>query len=111
MPFLQANHLSELMRKMFPDSEIAQKIKIKKTKASYVMQEGIAWEEVETVSSICGDNKFSIIIDGSTAISVSQILAVVVRFYNNRKVFQYARSQAVLSEKLSESLTGIKLIT
>ena len=79
MPFLQADHLSGLMRKMFPDSKIAQKIRVKKTKSSYVMQEGIAWEEVESLSSICRENKFSIIIDESTDISVSQIVQFLLR--------------------------------
>ncbi|XP_046855931.1 protein ZBED8-like [Xenia sp. Carnegie-2017] len=69
-PFLQADHLSELMKKMFPDSKIAQKMQLKRTKASYVVQEGIAREEWNE----------------STDISVSQILAVVVRFYHERKV-------------------------
>lgn len=58
MPFIQADYLSELMKKMFPCSKIAQKIQIKKTKAWYVLQDGIAQEEVELLSSIFKENKF-----------------------------------------------------
>ena len=92
------------MRKIFPDSEIVQTIKIKKTKASYVMQEGITWEEVESVSSICRDNKFSIIIDESTDISVSQILAIVVRFYHNRKVTDALLAAIEVEDSSAESM-------
>ena len=71
---------------MFPDSKIAQKMQLKKTKASYVLQEGIAREELESLSAICKEDKFSLIIDESTDISVSQILDIVVRYYFQRKV-------------------------
>ena len=44
---------------------------MKKTKASYVMQEGIAWEESQEIAKICKENKFSVMIDESTDVSVS----------------------------------------
>lgn len=84
-PFAQADHLVETMKKMFPDSEIARKLTLKKTKASYVLQEGIAWEERESVAAICRENYFSLIIDENTDVSVSQVLAVMVRYYDKNK--------------------------
>jgi len=78
-PFLQANHLAECCKKMFPDSAIAQKMSLKRTKAAYVMQQGIAYHERLDITSICRNQKFSIIIDESTDISTKQMLAVVVR--------------------------------
>lgn len=36
-PFLQADHLTGVMKRMFPDSKIAQRMKMKRSKASYVM--------------------------------------------------------------------------
>ena len=74
---------------MFPDCEVAQGMNMKKTKASYILQDGIAWEERELIASICKENKFSLIIDECTDVSVSQVLAVMVRFYDKRKMESY----------------------
>lgn len=41
-------------------------------------------EEKELVVSICKKSKFSIITDECTAVSVSQVLAVMVRYYDAR---------------------------
>lgn len=49
------------------------------------MQEGIAWEENLEIARVCRENKFSLLIDESTDISVTQILAVVVRFFDSEK--------------------------
>ena len=54
---------------------------MKRIKASYVMQEGIAVKESESLSAICKKKKFFLLIDESTHISVSQVLAIVVRFF------------------------------
>lgn len=85
MPFHQAEHLSEVVKKMFPKCDVAQKMFMKKTKASYVMQEGIAYEERQEIAKICKENKFSIMIDESTDVSVSQVLAVMIRFFDKAK--------------------------
>ena len=86
-PFLQADHLVECCKRMFPDSIIAQKmtLKLKRSKASYVMQHGIAHHERQRLISKCQRQKFSVIIDESTDVSVSQILAVVVRYFDEEK--------------------------
>ena len=79
-PFLHADHLVECYKKIFPDSAIAQKMSLKRTKAAYVMQQGIAHHERLDVVSICRNQKYSIIIDESTDISTKQMLAIVVRY-------------------------------
>ena len=84
-PFLQADHLVECCKRMFPDSIIAQKMTLKRSKASYVMQHGIAHHERQRLISKCQRQKFSVIIDESTDVSVSQILAVVVRYFDEEK--------------------------
>ena len=58
---------------------------MKRTKISYVMQDGIAFHEKLEVTNICKESKFSIMIDESTDISVTQILAVVVRYFDSNK--------------------------
>ena len=85
MPFSQADHLIEVMKKMFPECDTVKKMTMKKTKVSYVMQYGLASEERQEIVEICRENKFSLMIDESTDISVTQILAVMVRFYDKKK--------------------------
>lgn len=70
---------------MFPECDTVKKMTMKKTKASYVMQYGLAWEERQEIVEIWRENKFSLMIDESTDISVTQILAVMVRFYDKKK--------------------------
>ena len=70
---------------VFPECETAQGMNMRKTKASYILQDGIAWEERESIANICKESKFSLIIDECTDVSISQVLAVVVRFYDEKK--------------------------
>jgi hypothetical protein len=62
MPFRQADHLDETMKKMFPDSAVVKAISMKRTKASYVMQQGMAWEEQRDVSKICSKTNFRLLL-------------------------------------------------
>ena len=52
---------------------------------SYVIQDGIAFHERLSLTAVCQTHKFSIIIDESTDIPVTQILVVVVRYFDLRK--------------------------
>lgn len=49
-----------------------------------MLQESIAWEERESVAAICRGSNFSLIIDESTDVSVSQVLVVMVRYYDEK---------------------------
>ena len=51
---------------------------------SYLVQDGIAFYEKESISQICRNHLFSIIIDESTDVSITQVLAVV-RFFDKDK--------------------------
>lgn len=82
--FSQVNHLLPVI-KMFPECHTAQKMTINTTKAAYTMQDGTVWEESCHISKVCQESKISIVIDESTDISVSQIQAVKVRFYDSKK--------------------------
>jgi len=103
-PFLQADHLTDVMKAMFPDSKIAQKLQMKRTKASYVIQYGIAHEEKRSLASICQDTMFSLIIDESTDVSVEQILAVMVRFFHDSKVFDALLDVVVVDDATARGL-------
>lgn len=69
---------------MFPEFDVAQHMTMKRSKTTHVMQEGISHEERHEVAYICRKHKFSIIIDECTDISVSQILAVVVSYSDEK---------------------------
>ena len=107
-PFSQADHLIECCKQMFPDSVIAQKMSLKRTKAAYVMQYGIAYSERQDVVDICRNQKFSIIVDESTDVSTNQMLAVVVRYCD-------AKTKRVVDSLLDlievEDGTGLGLFT
>ena len=74
-----------MCRIAFPDSEIAKSLSMKKTKLSYIVQDSLAFEESNILADICKNQKFSLIIDECTDISVTQILAVVVRYFDHNK--------------------------
>lgn len=78
--------MSQLFASMFPDSKIAANMQIRRTKASYVLQDGIAHAEKESLSDMLADSNFSLMIDESTDISVTQVLAIVIRFLQNNSV-------------------------
>lgn len=85
VPFAHADHLVEVCKRAFHDSSIAKNVKLHATKASYLIQEGIAYYEKREIVDQCRNEKFSLIIDESTDISVSQVLAVVVRYFDVEK--------------------------
>ena len=85
IPFANIDHLLPVCKAAFPDSKIAEKISMKRTKLSYVIQDGIAFDEKSAIADVCKTQKFSLIIDESTDISVTQILAVVVRYFDLSK--------------------------
>ena len=85
VPFRQADHLVEVIKNMFPKYEPPQNLKLKRTKASYLLQDGIACEEKMLVAKICRNTFFSVIIDECTDVSISQVLAVMVRYFDEDK--------------------------
>ena len=86
IPFRHADHLTSLLSTIFTDSKMAKTMKMKKTKASYIMQYGIAHHEKEYLGSILRKRKFSVMIDETTDVSVTQILAIVARYHHEQKV-------------------------
>ncbi|KAK3871728.1 hypothetical protein Pcinc_023144 [Petrolisthes cinctipes] len=86
MPFSQAEHLATVLKKMFPDSKIARSMSVKRTN-SHVMQESIAHEERDMITKICKENRFSlIVVEESLDIPVSQTLALMVRYFDKKRV-------------------------
>ena len=85
VPHTQADHLIDVIKRAFPDSETAKKCTVKKTKMSYLVHGGLAHYEEKTIVEICRNQPFSIMIDESTDASTTQVLAIVVRYFNTTK--------------------------
>ena len=86
IPYVQCDRIVNACQKAFHDSEIGKKVSLKKTKLSYIVQDGIAYYEKNYLYDVCRNQESSLLIDESTDISVTQILAVVVRFFDNKKL-------------------------
>ena len=72
----------DVCKRVFPDSDIAKKLNFKRTTLSYIIQDGIAYHEKLEINEICRKQKFSVIIDESTDVSVTQVLAIVIRYFD-----------------------------
>ena len=80
--FSASDKFTDMCKSAFSDSQICNKMTIKKTKVSYLIQEGIAYYENVELVEILQNTKFCLLINESTDISVSQVLAIVVRFFD-----------------------------
>lgn len=85
VPAACMDHFMPLLQRVCPDSNIAEQLSMKRTKLSYIIEDGIASHEKDLISEVCRTQKFSVIIDESTDISVTQILAIVVRYFDVKK--------------------------
>lgn len=90
-----ADHASKLFPAMFPDSETAKDLKCSRTKASAILQVVAqeVWKEIS--SNLKKTRFFSLQTDETTDISVTQQLALMVRFFDDcvghvRCVFLYS---------------------
>lgn len=77
------DHLSEICKEIFPDSNIANKLSLKRTKATRVLED-IAKVSQTQIYDDLKENKFSMIIDETTDISTCKSCAIVVKFFNQR---------------------------
>lgn len=82
------DHLSELIGKMFHDSEIAKFFSCKRTKTAQLIYDVMApsfekhlLTDIKKTSELSGNTVFSLIIDESTDITTEKLLAVAVKFY------------------------------
>ena len=89
LPFAAANHLVEIVKKIGQLHLSVQKnITLKRTKATYTIVEGIGREESLDIIDVLKNQTFSIILDESTDVSVTQMLGLVVRYVNANTVTQ-----------------------
>ena len=90
LPFMIADHLTELCKVMFPDSAIAQSIHMKRTKCTELTKK-IAAATTDDLVTRLRKNHFSVIIDETTDISKTKCLTVVVKYYDTDE--QYIKTR------------------
>ncbi len=83
--FNQMEHLIELLPQIFDDSKIADGIRLKRTKATYITVHGLGREESEQLMTRMKKELFSIAIDEGTDVSVVKVLSVMIRILNREK--------------------------
>jgi hypothetical protein len=84
LPFAVMDHLSDLVKELFPDSTIASKIKCKHTKTRCIVKNVLARRFKTSVIETLQKTKFSIIIDETTDIATKKQLALIVRYYSEQ---------------------------
>ncbi|XP_068244854.1 uncharacterized protein [Palaemon carinicauda] len=82
LPFTTADNLMDLMKRMFPDSAIAQSLSMKRTKCTDVIKT-MGRTVTNSLAKKLRTSKFSVIMDESTDVSTIKSCAVIVRFYDS----------------------------
>ncbi|XP_052212161.1 uncharacterized protein LOC127831212 [Dreissena polymorpha] len=82
LPFAVADHFTDLVKVMFPDSEVAKKFRCKRTKATNIVTKVLAPEAEKKVTHLCRSQKFSILMDESNDRGDSNYVAILVRTYD-----------------------------
>lgn len=81
--YLANDHLSALLKSVFPDSKIAQQIQLKRTKTSCITTNVIGKAHREELAHLLKSTKFSVLIDESTDVSSTKSLCIAVRFFDS----------------------------
>ena len=79
LPLLVADHFTELVKEMFPDSEIAKKFACKRTKTTHIINSAIAPAFDDTVTNLCKTEKFSVMMDESNDHGDNKAVTILVR--------------------------------
>ncbi|XP_042237675.1 protein ZBED8-like isoform X2 [Homarus americanus] len=111
LPFTTADHLVDLMKRMFPDSVIAQGMNMKRTKCTEVVRT-LGRCVTEDLVDKLRENKFSIIVDKTTDISTMKAYSVLVRFWDSTTISIKSGLLELINvygDELSTGLTGKNL--
>ncbi|CAD6214268.1 GSCOCG00011144001-RA-CDS [Cotesia congregata] len=76
------DHLTPLLQECFPDSEIVKQMRLKSSKSVCVIKNVIGYAEKEELAGKLQKTFFSVLIDVSTDISMTQTLCIIVRYYD-----------------------------
>ncbi|CAD7092699.1 unnamed protein product [Hermetia illucens] len=81
LAFQIMGHLPQFVNKITPDLNIAKKVKCSRTKMVNILRNVLGISDIEEIVDLLNANKFSLIIDESTDISLVKTLCLVVRVY------------------------------
>lgn len=84
LPFMICDHLIDLNKRMFPDSNIAAEMSMKRTKCTFIVNK-LGKFSTECLSEKLKKCKFSIIVDESTDCSDTKSLAIMVKYFDEEE--------------------------
>ncbi|CAG4970092.1 unnamed protein product [Parnassius apollo] len=76
------DHLTDLCKEVFHDSKCAKDIKMHRTKCTQVINQVLAPHFKDTLLKDIGTQKYSIILDASTDVSVSKYMGIIIRYFS-----------------------------
>ncbi|KAL0860066.1 hypothetical protein ABMA27_010381 [Loxostege sticticalis] len=82
---LSVDHLGELCSKCFKDSKATDGLKLHRTKCTEIMKNVLTSHFRQELLDDIGNQKFSILLDESTDVSVSKHLGLVIRYYSSKQ--------------------------
>lgn len=80
--FRCADHLTDVLKECFPDSKIANGIKLHRTKATNITKYVLGPCSEQEINKLLKTTKFSVIIDEATDIASVKTLCICVRFFH-----------------------------
>ena len=81
LPISVADHMSDLIKRMCPDSKIAKQYQCKRTKTTHIVH-AMADDIISSISSDIKNGPFSILVDGSAS-KHKQLYPILVRYADN----------------------------
>ena len=111
LPFAVMDHLSDVVKDVFPDSNIASKFKSKHTKTRSIIKNVLAKQFRCDIIKTLRNIKFSIIINESTDISSKKQLAVVVRFFCHKELKVQSQFLCLIHVTQSDATTLTDVLT
>ncbi|KAG0418668.1 hypothetical protein HPB47_004671 [Ixodes persulcatus] len=103
---LASDHLGELCRNQFRDSEGAKHLQLHRSKCSALIKNVLSPHFVDELLSDLGSGSYSLILDESTDISVTKLLGVVIVYYSEKagKVVSTFLSLVELTDSKAQSI-------
>lgn len=83
--FLKLDHLIEVLKDIFDDSEICKGMSLKRTKGKGVVINVLGKEHLEVLTAKLKEYKFSVLTDESTDISAVKTSCVLVMYYDEEE--------------------------
>ncbi|KAF0688864.1 Uncharacterized protein FWK35_00037269, partial [Aphis craccivora] len=83
LSFVATDHMTDMIKECFHDSEIAKNMAMKRTKTTAIVKNVIAKAHKEDLANTLRTTKFSILTDESTDIGTMKSSCIVVRFFDD----------------------------